>query len=192
MINYSFAIWIGLSVALLMLFLYAAITNLRQRQEPEVSLDEMIPLMKPVNLELLVQIASDSEDQLQSSSVSLRAQQRRQIQAASEYLRRMNHNAAVLQRIGYAQLRSPNPMLAEQAQHLIDAGVHVRLYTFAGLAVLFFWQFFGLSMVGASMKKMRQFVVCMLLPSYESLKEKAGTLTALRNTSLRHDLLESL
>jgi hypothetical protein len=192
MINYSFAIWIGLSVALLVLFLYAAVMNLRQRQEPEVSLEEMIPLMKPVNLDLLLQIASDTQDQLESGLVDLRAQQRRQIQAASEYLRRMNHNAAVLQRIGYAQLRSPNPMLAEQAQHLIDAGVHVRLYTFAGLAVLLFWRFFGLNLLGASMKKMRQFVVCMLLPSYESLKETAGTLTALRNTSLRHDLRASL
>jgi len=56
-----------------------------------------------------------------------------------ECLRRMTHNAALLQQLGYSQLRSGNELICSMAQEMIDAGVHVRLYTFMGLLVLHVW-----------------------------------------------------
>ena len=48
----------------------------------------------------------------------------------------MSHNAALLQQVGYTQLRSGNQLIASLAQEMVDAGVHVRLYTFMALIVL--------------------------------------------------------
>jgi hypothetical protein len=192
MINFSFAIWISLSVALLVLFLYAAFMNMRRRNVPEVGLDEILPLLQPVNLEALCQIAELSRDSSLALDQETRKNQRRQIRETAACLRRMNHNAALLQRIGYAQLRSPNAMLVVQAQELIDAGVHVRLYTFLGITTLFFSGLFKSSILHARATRTRKFLSSMLLPSYQSLKDKAETLTSFRNTSLRQALLESL
>ena len=59
-----------------------------------------------------------------------------QVSLTVECLRRMSHNAALLQQVGYAQLNSGNQLIASLAQEMVDAGVHVRLYTFMALIVL--------------------------------------------------------
>ncbi len=192
MINFSFAIWIGLSVTLLVLFLYAAFMNMRRRNVPEVALDEILPLLQPVNIEALSVIGDISQDSPVVFLDEFREDQRRQIRETADCLRRMNHNAAILQRIGYAQLRSPNPMLVEQAQELIDAGVHVRLYSFMALTVLFSCRLFQSNVLSARVAASRKFLASMLLPAYQSLKDNAETLTSLRNTSLRQELLQNL
>lgn len=190
MTDYSFAIWIVLSVGLLLLFLYTAYTNLRRRHQPEVGLHEIIPSLAPVNLQVLSNLA-DSEPELRSGS-ELRELQQKQIRVAREYLRRMNHNAAMLQRIGYGQLYSPNPLVASQAQELIEAGVHVRLYTFVGNLVLLCWRIFGVRPLPFRVSEMKKLLSSTLVPAYELLKAKAENLTLLRNTSYHEALVESL
>src|SRR5947209_12508805 len=181
--NYSFAIWITLSAGLALLFFYTAVVNLRRRHLPEVRLDEIIPLLSPVNMEALWQIGELPADP---------AERRNRVRQANEYLRRMTHNAALLQRIGYSQIQSPNPLLAAQAQELIDAGVHVRLYAFMGLAMLFFRRVTTLVPLASTTSELKNLVSSSLVPAYELLKNKAENLTSFRDTDLGEALVQGL
>ena len=181
--NYSFAIWITLSASLALLFLYTAVINLRKRHLPETRLDEIIPLLSPVNMEALWQIGELAADA---------GERRRQIRLAKEYLRRMAHNAALLQRIGYSQINSPNPLLAAQAQELIDAGVHVRLYAFIGLSALLVRRVTAFGRLASTTAELKNLLASSLVPAYELLKSKAANLTSFRDTDLREALVQSL
>jgi len=195
MANYSFALWIALSVGLLLLFLYAAFLNLRRQHQGEVDLDEIIPYLLPVNLEALTDAMDPSQDSYlrhSQSAQEFRKLQRRRTKLAAEYLRRMSHNAALLQRVGYGQLRSPNPRVAEQAQELIDVGVNVRLYSFLGLAALFFRRFWLLrSMSFARISKLQNLMSASLVPAYQGLRSKAEELTLLRASGVHEALIQS-
>src|SRR5215471_19065634 len=193
MANYSFAVWMVLSAGLLLLFVYAAWINLRRRHMPEVDLDEVVAFLLPVNVEAFAEAMDATQDAyLRHSHSRLEFQklQRKRMRLAAEYLRRMSHNAALLQRVGYGQLRSSNPLVATQAQELIDAGVHVRLYAFLGLAALFFRRISGFGFAGIS--EVQKLMSSSLIPAYESLRAKAGELTTLRDTAFRDALARSL
>jgi hypothetical protein len=196
MANYSFALWIGLSAGLLLLFAYAAIINLRRRHMPEVDLDEVVPYLLPVDLKALSEAIDPTQDKYLRHSCSAQEYQklqRKRNKLAAEYLRRMNHNAALLQRVGYGQLHSSNTMIAAQAQELIDAGVHVRLYAFVGLIVLLLRRvsLFG-TLFLAKVSDFQKLTATSLLPAYETLRTKAEELTTLRNTGFRDTLIQSL
>ncbi|HEV2986871.1 MAG TPA: hypothetical protein VG759_00405, partial [Candidatus Angelobacter sp.] len=113
-----------------------------------------------------------------------------------EYLRRMSHNAALLQQLGYSRIHNPNALIAAQGQQLIDAGVHVRLYTFVGLTVLFLWRLLGLYAVSfVSLPKVsdiRELMSSSLIPAYEALRAKAEGLTSLKDSDFREALVQSL
>jgi len=193
MANYSFAVWVVLSAGLLLLFFYAALINLRRRRLPEVDLDEVVPFLLPVDLEALSDALNSSRDAYLRHSQSrqeFQKLQKKRARLATEYLRRMSHNAALLQRVGYGQLRSRNPLVAEQAQQLIDAGVHVRLYAFLGLAALFCRRISGFG--SAKVSEVQKLMSSSLIPAYESLRVKAGELTTLRDSSFREALARSL
>jgi len=196
MASYSFAVWIILSVGLLLLFLYAAWTNLRRRHLPEIDLDEVVPFLLPVNLEALSEAIDPTQDAYlrhQRSRREFQKLQRKRARLAAEYLRRMSHNAALLQRVGYGQLRSSNPLVAAQAQELIDAGVHVRLYAFLGLAVLFFRRISGFGSISlARVSEVHKMMSSGLIPAYRSLRSKAEELTTLRDTAFRDALAQNL
>jgi hypothetical protein len=108
----------------------------------------------------------------------------------------MTHNAALLQRLGYSQLHSPNQLICDLAQQMIDAGVHVRLYTFIGLISLHAWS--RLRFVIGPLTKMpkiadvQELLSSSLIPAYEQLKDKAGNLTCLKFSSLHEELAQSL
>jgi hypothetical protein len=117
----------------------------------------------------------------------------KRVRLAAEYLRRMSHNAALLQRVGYGQLRSPNRLVAEQAQELIDVGVHVRLYAFLGLAGFFCRRIWGLrSLSLAKVSEVQKLMATSLIPAYQALRSKAEELTSLRNSGLHAALIQSL
>jgi hypothetical protein len=192
MANYSFALWIALSVGLLLLFLYAALLNLRRQHQGKVDVDEILPYLLPVNLQALAEALDPSQDDYLRHSHSpreFRKLQRKRTKLAAEYLRRMSHNAALLQRVGYSQLRSPNRMVAEQAQELIDVGVNVRLYAFLGLAGLFFRRFWVLrSMSFARIAKLQKMMSASLVPAYQALRSKAEEITMLRASGVHEAL----
>jgi hypothetical protein len=197
MSNSIFAIWIGLSAGLLLLFLYAAFLNVRRRQSRKVELGELLPSFLPVDLALLRQAISPAQQRyLQETygQAELLRIYREQLRLTIECLRRMTHNAALLQQLGYGQLQSSNQLIAELAQQMIDAGVHVRLYSFMALIVLHLRNVLSwVPMIATSRSiQVQQLLSSSLLPAYDELKDKAGNLICLKFSSFHEAWAESL
>jgi hypothetical protein len=193
-----FALWIGLSVAMLLLFMYAAMASLRNRHRNPVALDDLIPSFLPVDVEEFAELVGSAPDQQIGAPCGkghLRLQRDRTAQTM-EVLRRMAHNAALLQRLGYSQLQSSNPLISDLAQQMIDAGVHVRLYTFVGLVIFRLCSVFRVSpvqiMPATRIAELQHMMSGSLLPAYEQLKDKAGNLTCLKFSGLHEALAQSL
>lgn len=194
MSNVSFWLWIALSAGLMLLFAYAAWVNLRRRNL-QADLDEIIPFLRRVDLEAFSQLLNPVEDRYIRENRSKEAYQkyrRKQIRIAMEVLRRMSHNAALLQTIGYSRLESRNTLVAEQAQALVDAGVHVRLYSLMGLATLHFWRILGFFPSLIRVSEIHKLVSSSAIPAYEAFRMRATGLTDLRETGFRDALLQSL
>ena len=195
MANYSFSVWIALSVGLLLLFVYTALVNVRRHNQPEVPLHEIITRLLPVNLEALAGALDLGIDtSLRPNSLEeFRTLERERAKVAAECLRRMRHNAALLQRLGYSRLNSPNPMVVEQAQQLVDAGVHVRIYVLMALAAMFVRRIWGLgSLVQMKVARIQRITSSSLVPAYEALRSKAADLTGLSDHGFHESLLQSL
>lgn len=187
-----FALWIGLAGGLLLLFFYAAYLNWRNRQPSNLELGELIPSLLPVNIENLAQLAGRAR-QSEGSLEETNRRQREHNRQTSECLRRMAHNAAMLQRLGYAQMQSPNPLISSLAEEIIDAGVQVRFFTFVGLIRLWLRSRLSIELPGLSNLDNVQELLCAdLIPAYDLLKDKAGNLTCLKFSSFREELAESL
>jgi hypothetical protein len=187
-----FALWIGLSVGLLFLFFYAAYLNWRNRKPSKVELGELIPSLLPVNTENLAHLAEPAQ-QSECSAEEINRRQHQHNRQTSECLRRMAHNAALLQRLGYAQMQSPNPLISSLAEEIIDAGVQVRFYTFVGLIRLWLRRRLSIQLPGVSSLGNVHGLLCAdLIPAYDLLKDKAGNLTCLKFSSFREELAQSL
>jgi hypothetical protein len=197
MSNTMFAIWIGLSAGVLLLFLYAAFLNLRRRQSPGAELGGLMSSFLPVNVEVLSAVINPAQQRhLQETygHEELLRIYREQVGLTIECLRRMSHNAALLQQLGYAQLQSGNQLIATLAQEMVDAGVHVRLYTFMALIVLHVrtaLQWLPL-FSAASCGDVQSLVTSSLLPAYALLKDKADNLACLKFSSFHESLAQSL
>ena len=196
MSNSTFVIWIALSAALLLLVVYTAFLNAKRRS-CRVAIGELMPSFLPVDIEILRQLISPAQQrQLQETygQQELLRIYREQLRLTIECLRRMSHNAALLQQLGYDQLQSGNQLIASLAQQMIDAGVHVRLYTCIALMVLHVRS--GLNwipMVASSRSAQVQYLLSStLIPAYADLKYKAGNLTCLKFSSFHEVLSESL
>ena len=92
-----FALWIGLSVAMLLLFLFAAVASLRNRQGRPVALEELIPSFVPVDVEAFADLIGSAADGVgqELSPEEFVALQRRRTQLAMKSLRRMASNAII-------------------------------------------------------------------------------------------------
>jgi hypothetical protein len=197
MSNTMFAIWIGLSAGILLLFLYAAFLNARRKQSQGVELGDLMNSFLPVNMEVLSDLMSPAQQRRLQETYGreeLLRIQRQQVGLTIECLRRMSHNAALLQRVGYEQLRSGNQLIASLAQEMVDAGVHVRLYTFMGLIVLHarnavrWMPLFS----AATCNDVQNLVSASLMPAYVQLKDKADHIACLKFNSLHESLAQSL
>lgn len=197
MSNTMFAVWIGLSAGVLLLFLYAAFLNLRRRQAPGAELGDLINSFLPVDVAVLSEVMNPAQQRhLQETfgREELLRLYREQVGLTMECLRRMSHNAALLQQVGYAQVNSGNQLIASLAQEMVDAGVHVRLYTFMASIVLQVrsaMQWMPL-VSAANSGDVRSIVASSLLPAYTLLKDKADHLTCLKFSSLHESLAQSL
>ena len=197
MSNTMFAAWIGLAAGILLLFLYAAFLNLRRRQLPGTELGDLMNSFLPVDVAVLSDVMNPAQQRhLQETfgREELLRLYREQVGLTMECLRRMSHNAALLQQVGYAQVNSGNQLIASLAQEMVDAGVHVRLYTFMALIVLQVrrsLQVLPLFSV-ANTGDVRSIVASSLLPAYALLKDKADHLTCLKFSSLHESLAQSL
>jgi hypothetical protein len=197
MSNAMFAIWIGLSAGILLLFLYAAFLNLRRRQSPSAELGDLMNSFLPVDVAVLSNVINPAQQRYLQETFGreeLFRLYREQVGLTMECLRRMSHNAALLQQVGYAQVNSGNQLIASLAQEMVDAGVHVRLYTFMALIVLQVrtaLQWLPL-FSAANTGDVRNIVASSLLPAYSLLKDKADHLTCLKFSSLHESLAQSL
>jgi hypothetical protein len=197
MSNTMFAIWIGLSAGILLLFLYAAFLNLRRKQSPGVELGDLMNSFLPVDVEVLSNVINPAQQRHLQETYGrdeLLRIYRQQVGLTMECLRRMSHNATLLQQVGYTQLQGGNPLIASLAQEMVDAGVHVRLYTFMALIVLqvrVSLQWLPL-FSAANSGDVRSLVSSSLLPAYALLKDKADHLTCLKFSSLHESLAQSL
>ena len=200
MSNYLFAIWIILSAALLLLFFYAAYVNVRRKKRPQVDLSDVVHRLLPVDVEALSELIDPQAEATLKQAYSKQDFQRlrrKQARQTVEYLRRMSQNAALLSvKLSFAGQIVSNPLLASQAQELIDAGVHVRLYTFIGLTVLFLWRLLGLYAISfvslPRVSDIRELMSASLIPAYEALRAKAEGLTSLKDSDFREVLAHSL
>lgn len=196
MSNSIFAIWIALSAGLLLLVFYAAFLNARRRSR-KVELGELLPSFLPVDVEVLRQLISPAQQRhLQETygQQELLRIYREQLRLTIECLRRMSHNAALLQQLGYIQLQSGNQLIASLAQEMIDAGVHVRLYTFIALVVLHLRNSLNWIPIVATSRsiQVQHLLSSSLIPAYSELKYKAGNLTCLKFSSFHDALAQSL
>ena len=192
-----FAIWIGLSVGLLLLFVYAAFVNSRRRHTGKVELSDLIPSVLPVNVDRLQELISPAQQRYLQETYGqeeLLRIYREQLGLTIDCLRRMSHNAALLQQLGYSQLNSGNQLIASLAQEMIDAGVHVRLYSFMSLIVLRVRNWLScFPMVAATRSAEVQHLLSSgLIPAYAELKDKAGNLTCLKFSSWHEALAQNL
>lgn len=190
-----FALWIGLSAALLLLFLYAAVVSLRNRQSRPVALDELVQSFVPVDIGAFAELVSTPALSAGSPTELLKLQRQRTA-LAIDFLTRMNQNAALLQRLGYSQLQSGNPLIMDLAQQMIDAGVHVRLYTFIGLIALRasrISSFVSVTILSRTkVAELQKMMSGSLIPAYEQLKEKTGNLTCLKFSALHEAVIQNL
>ena len=194
-----FALWIGLSAAMLLLFVYAAVASLRNRQGRPVALDELIQSFLPVDMEAFAELLGSVNAKIKAQELSQNEflkMQRNRTQLAIDCLKRMSQNAALLQRLGYSQLHCGNPLISDLAQQMIDAGVHVRLYTFVGLLALRVTSIFRLTSIeilsATKVAELENMLSGSLIPAYEQLKDKAGNLTCLKFSGLHQALSQSL
>ncbi|HEY6351528.1 MAG TPA: hypothetical protein VI636_19160 [Candidatus Angelobacter sp.] len=196
MTNYSFTVWITLSVGLLLLFIYAAVINLRRQRLAKLDLGEAVLALHPVDLQAFseaIDLTKDAHLRQSTSQREFREQQLQRARVAAEHLRRMTHNAAVLQRVGYGLMRSQNPLLVAQAEALIDAGVHVRFYAVMGSVALFVRRIAGFGSLSlAKVAEAQKMMSSSLIPAYESLRSKAQDITSLRDTAFRDALAQAL
>ena len=196
MSNTMFAIWIGLSAGILLLFLYAALLNLRRRQSAGAQLSDLMNSFLPVNVDVLSEVINPARQRHLQETFGhdeLMRIYREQVALTVECLRRMSHNAALLQQVGYAQLQSGNPLIASLAQEMVDAGVHVRLYTFMALITLKVRSALQcLPLFSAATSGDVRGLVSSLLPAYSLLKDRAGNLTCLKFSNLHESLAQSL
>lgn len=192
MSNTVFALWIGFSAGLLLLFLYLAFLNLRNQQPRNVEVGEIIPAFLPVD----VAAFSELIEAQRKADVLAGGRNREQVREIIRVLERMTHNAALLQRLGYSQLNTGNPLICDLAQQMIDAGVHVRLYSFLGLAALRLWRIFGLKPAllfpAARIAELQKLMSDSLVPSYELLKSKAGNLICVKFSGYHDALIQGL
>ena len=192
-----FVIWIGLSAGLVLLFLYAAFLNAKKRHSRPVELGDLMPSFQPVNVEELRELINPAQQRhLQETygQEELLRIYRRQLSLTIEYLHRMTHNATLLQQLGYSQLQSGNQLIVSLAEEMIDAGVHVRIYTFMSLIVLRLRNLLSwIPMIAASRSaQVQQILSSNLIPSYALLKDKADNLTCLKFSSFHEALAQSL
>lgn len=199
MSNVLFALWMSLSAGMLLLFFYAAYLNWRNRRIHDLELGEIIPSFLPVDLTAFGNLIQPIQDERLNEGSFQRSElaklERERLRLTIDCLHRMTHNAALLQKLGYSQLHSPNELICGLAQDMIDAGVHVRLYSFIGLISLRLHSWFGFAMQSASRPpffEVSEILSSSLIPAYELLKDKAGNLTCLKFSRFHEELIQSL
>jgi hypothetical protein len=104
------------------------------------ALGDLAGRTRPVDIEAFRNIIDPAEEHFLRANLparEFRAVQRQRLLAASEYVRNVAHNAAVLLRLGQAGLHNPDPTVAAASRQLIDNALRLRIYALLSLAKLY-------------------------------------------------------
>src|SRR5689334_3095481 len=188
-----YALWIGWA-SILVLFLYSAVLSMRNQAINHLNVSELVAAFLPVDVDHFANLmATEQQDGRWPRSVQARNMR---LGLMLDSLRRMSHNAALLQRLGYTQINSSNQLICELAQEMIDAGVYVRLYTFVGSFVLRVSMVLGLDpgnlLPATKIRELHRMMSESLIPAYERLKDRAGNLSCLKFSGYHEALVQSL
>lgn len=179
------ALWIGW-VGLLLLFLYSALLSIRNQSQSGLDVRELVDAFLPVDVDAFSRLMKSHDDAASELRVELML----------DSLRRMSHNAALLQRLGYTQINSSNQLIGELAQEMIDAGVYVRLYTFVAVVVLRACKLLRVDprnlLSATRIAELQHMMSSSLIPAYERLKDRAGNLSCLRFSGYHEALVQGL
>ena len=192
-------LWIVLPIFGLLIFVYATTDNLRRSRFSGIGMEDIVPFLRPVLIDALEQLTDPLEEEYlrwRCTKAEFRSIQQRRVRVSIEYLRRMNHNARILRRLGVSQLESGNPTLQTLGQELIDAGVNVRIYTFMALVMLYFWKTVRLRpwpfVSAPKLTDLRKLLKSDLIPAYRQLKENANRFALLKASAFSEALAQNL
>lgn len=141
-------LWMGL--APIALFAVAALLALLYRKIYWVgdrTAEEVLPYLRPLELEQvndLFNAATERYLRLNLTPRQFRRAQRNRVILTLEYIRRVSHNALILQQWGIYEMgraRAANPESGHLSVGLIDASVHCRMSSFVVRLRLHTWLF---------------------------------------------------
>ncbi len=163
-------------------FLVSVVIFRIARRGPERTIQDLIPLLEPINLdeiELLFDPGEASFLRTNFSDAEFSALQRKRLDLAREYLRRMANNAAVLAEWADREV-SRNTTNEELASELHRDAVHVRIYALSARMWLNVWVLLSLGpsrwLPTSLVTDCRKCAGISGLPAYGKLKNTAATL----------------
>jgi hypothetical protein len=102
-------------------------------------MNELVQLIKPVDLEAFRNLTEPSEEEFLRSALSpaaFRSLQRERLRAAMDYLTGVSHNAAILLQMGQVARQNPDPQMAEAGSRLTDDALRLRMYSMMAICKL--------------------------------------------------------
>src|SRR5579864_923525 len=143
----------------------ASVRNQNQLFRSNQDLFGLIQLILPVNRDRMRELFDPAEEwnlKTRNGSEAFKLIQRNRRKLAIRYASHMYRNASILQKIGYATIRSNKPDRVLKGKTVVDTGVPVRLRSVVLLAFLRFQQ---LTYTGSSLSAVRD-IVKDLMPEY--------------------------
>src|SRR5260370_38260086 len=113
MSNVLFALWMALSVGLLLLFFYAAFLNLRNRHVRNVDLGELIPSFLPVNVDNLAGLIAAAQEPHSKEDPQ---EELRRVPLPLKSPPRMTPNPPLLPRLRHQPIHHPHPPIPTLAR----------------------------------------------------------------------------
>lgn len=159
-------------------FIVVLIVSLRNQSQIRKSNEELFSLVQlilPVSLDRMRELFDPAEEwnlKVNSTSKDFQTVQKNRRQLAIRYAAHMYRNAQILQRLGYAGIRSRRADQVVKGKMLVDAGVPVRLRSAMLLGFLRLQQ---LVHTGSNLNAVRDLVKD-LVPEYSALLQAASNL----------------
>lgn len=125
-------------VACVLPFLFVAIT--RGRFSARIAVDDLVRRTRSVDIEAFSNLMDPEEESFLRSNLAphlFRSVRRERLLAATEYVRAVSLNAAILLRIGEAARHDSDPEIVRAGQELANSAVRLRLH--CSLVLLRLW-----------------------------------------------------
>jgi hypothetical protein len=170
-----------------MIVMFASVLNQKRLLSSDEDLFSLIQLMLPVNLDRMQELfdpAAEWNLRSRNSPEAFKLIQRNRRRLAIQYASHMYRNAHILQRLGYAGIRSGRLDRVLKGKMVVDAGVPVRLRS---ALLLVFLRFQQMVYTGSNLSCVRD-VVKDLLPEYGDMLRAASNLSQDLDPKLHENL----